>query len=497
MLPVRSQAQTERYEVGQRLRAFEAAWDKHTDPVDRRRCVKPLSEAASAFVVYELSRSGSLGKVGEGLDKARQALCSPQAPDPAAVWAGALWLQPNRRLLDTAAASKLVIKLRKFYAVGAEQPKEARLRLTLLDGKDRQVQPAAEFRIPALPAEFPLPLKDVAEFPLPLKDVAEGDYRLRVEVVAAGQVRARSEQGLSLVKGVDERLQALGKKLDILPDKPARTDTTTARAHHDILKSLSEGATQDTDCPAARLLVEAEAAVREVAAGGRYHGNKKPGDFWLALPTRDKPVEVRLLAPQAVKDGKPLPLVIALHGLGGSGHLFFEGYGRGGMVRECEKRGWLLVAPHLKKPLALTDVISVVDWLPVADLIDEVDRLYRVDQKRVHLVGHSMGARLASGLVGREPRRFAAVAALAGGGPWKASDDKSSGELKDVRFFIGVGEKDTVPSAPNWARDLRPALEKAGVAKKNVTFKEYADIEHLLVVQAACEDVFDFFAGKR
>jgi hypothetical protein len=37
-------------------------------------------------------------------------------------------------------------------------------------------------------------------------------------------------------------------------------------------------------------------------------------------------------------------------------------------------------------------------------------------------------------------------------------------------------------------------LEKAGV--KDVTFKEYADIEHLLVVQAARAEVFDFLAGK-
>jgi predicted esterase len=152
------------------------------------------------------------------------------------------------------------------------------------------------------------------------------------------------------------------------------------------------------------------------------------------------------------------------------------------------------VAPHLKRPLSLKDLIGVVDWLPVADVIDEVDRLYPVDQKRVYLVGHSMGARLAAGLVGREPRRFAAVAALAGGGPWKASEGKASEELKGVRFFIGVGEKDSVPSAPDWARKLRPALEKAGV--KNVTFKEYTDIEHLLVVQAAQAEVFDFFAGK-
>jgi predicted esterase/ketosteroid isomerase-like protein len=287
-------------------------------------------------------------------------------------------------------------------------------------------------------------------------------------------------------------LQALGKKLDALPGKPARIDTATARAQHRILTSLSEGATEDTDCPAHRLLVEAEKTERAAAAGRKYHGNKRPGDFWLALPTRDKAVEARLLAPPAVKDGKPLPLVIALHGVGGSGHLFFDGYGRGAMVRECKERGWLLVAPHLKRPLLVKDLRDVVDWLPVADLIDEVDRLYPVDQKRVYLVGHSMGARLVAGLVGREPRRFAAVAALAGGGPWKASDDKASEQLKGVRFFVGVGKEDRVPFAPNWARDLGPDLKKAGV--KNVTFKEYSDIEHLLVVQAARAEVFKFLA---
>jgi predicted peptidase len=261
-----------------------------------------------------------------------------------------------------------------------------------------------------------------------------------------------------------------------------------------MLKSLSEGATEDADCPAARLLAEAEETERAAAAGRSYHGNRRPGDFWLALPTGDEAIEARLLAPQAVKDGKPLPLVIALHGVGGSGHLFFEGYGRGATVRECEERGWLLVAPHLKRTLSLKDLTGVVDWLPVADLIDEVNRLYPVDQKRVYLLGHSMGARLAVGLVGREPRRFAAVAALAGGGRWKASQDKPSEELKDVRFFIGVGKEDSVPYAPKWARDLGPDLKRAGV--KQVTFKEYADIEHLLVVQAARAEVFDFFARK-
>jgi poly(3-hydroxybutyrate) depolymerase len=471
-LPARSQAQPERYEVGQRLRAFEAAWDEHTATGDRRRCLAPLGTAANAFVAHETMRIGSLAKVGEELDKARRALCSADAPKPDALWAESLWLLPERRLLNTA-AGKLPFKLRTFYAVEGKQPKEAGLRLTLLDGKGREARPAADF---TLSDDFTLSERPFAD-QLPLKDVAEGDYRLRVEVLVGGKVLARSEQRLSLVNEAEGRLKALKEALDALPSEPARTDTATARAQHRLLKSLSEGTAGETDCPAARLLAEAEAMVRAAAGGKTYHGNGGAGQFWLALPTGERTTEVRLLAPQAVKDGKPLPLVIALHGLGGSGHLFFEGYGRGAMVRECKKRGWLLVAPHLRGSL------------PVAKLIEEVDRLYPVDQKRVYLVGHSMGARQAVDLAGQAPRRFAAVAALAGGGPFKVSE-----ELKDVPFFVAVGEKDSVPFAPGWARDLVPALDKAGV--RELTFKKYADIEHLLVVQAALADVFAFFARK-
>ena len=34
-----------------------------------------------------------------------------------------------------------------------------------------------------------------------------------------------------------------------------------------------------------------------------------------------------------------MPVVVALHGAGGSENLFFEGYGAGHIVTECRKRG--------------------------------------------------------------------------------------------------------------------------------------------------------------
>src|SRR5690349_16175763 len=58
-LPLPAQAQAERFELGQRLRAFEGAWDEHPDPAGRQRAVAPLKRAVTAFFAFRLPEAGS------------------------------------------------------------------------------------------------------------------------------------------------------------------------------------------------------------------------------------------------------------------------------------------------------------------------------------------------------------------------------------------------------------------------------------------------------
>jgi predicted peptidase len=178
---------------------------------------------------------------------------------------------------------------------------------------------------------------------------------------------------------------------------------------------------------------------------------------------------VRFLAPDQVADGKPAPLVIALHGAGGSENMFFDGYGHGDIVERCRRRGWLLVSTRYGIP---------------DGLIDAVDALYPVDRKRIFVVGHSLGASQAMAAVSAKPDAFVAAAALGGGGAVTASD-----ALKNVQIFVGVGAED--PVARGGALLLRDQLKKAGV--KNLKFQEYEGAEHLTVVQLGLKDVFEFF----
>src|SRR5262245_60493374 len=91
-----AQAQQDRFDVGQRLRALERDLNKNTDAKARRRALPSLEKATLTFL------SGQLGKTGEVLDLARLALASEKEPAPAVRFARSLAVRPGTRLLDAA-----------------------------------------------------------------------------------------------------------------------------------------------------------------------------------------------------------------------------------------------------------------------------------------------------------------------------------------------------------------------------------------------------------
>ena len=60
--------------------------------------------------------------------------------------------------------------------------------------------------------------------------------------------------------------------------------------------------------------------------------------------------------------------------------------------------------------------------------------------------------------------------------------------LQKLPFFISIGTEDF---ALRGAKALLAALQKAEV--KQINYREYADIEHLTIVQVALQDVFAVF----
>lgn len=457
-------AQAERYELGRRLKAFEAAWERHDAPAARARALDLLPQLTNQFFSFRF------GEAGRTLDLAAEALRSELPPGAGRQWLMSLSPLPEARLVD-GSARELRVTIRPFYAVGGDPPQGLELRLWFTE---RDV-------VVVRPERFPV----TVTVPLPPLGESRGlDRRLYFLADGAKELRPASV-GVSQVADLKPRLAALRKRLEGLTD-PEATDTlerATARARLAALSQAAVGADAPvpvTDLPYAEWLANAEAMLD----GRPFFTAERPGQFWLSVPTgRGTATPCRLFVPKGLDRNKPVPVVVALHGAGVDENMFFESYGAGHIVRECEQRGWLLVAP--RSGLGFTG-----GGPPVARLVTALAERYPLDPQRVFVVGHSMGAMQAAGQVAAGSR-FAAVALLGGGGRLARTD-----AFAELPVFIGVGDRDTL--ARSGARALNQALTAAGA--KAVTFKEYAGVEHLVIVRQALPDVFALFdqvAGHR
>jgi len=118
----------------------------------------------------------------------------------------------------------------------------------------------------------------------------------------------------------------------------------------------------------------------------------------------------------------PLPLVIALHGGGGTGERMIN-LTLGGLNALADKDGFIVTCPdgiekHWNdgRPQAISrthkDGIDDVGF--ISALIDHLDNQFNVDRKRVYVTGISNGAKMSFRLACEIPDKIAAIAAVGG-----------------------------------------------------------------------------------
>lgn len=447
--PASATAQVERYELGRRLRQFEAAWEKYDSETARQRAASRLRPLTRQFFSLRLTEAART------LDEATHALQSVAEPPPARQWAAALQVVPRRRLLDQN-TSELEVVVAPLYQPAVPLPPRSRLRLWFTE---KQVVSVPVERWP-VSVRVPLP---------PLGEHTGLDRRLYALLDAPGNLQPAAV-AISHIRHLQPRLHRLAEALERVPPQLA-LEAATIRARLNALQGILGGDTPITDFPFALWLENAEA----MATGRPFFGPERHGQFWLSIPTgADNAVPCRLYVPRGLRAEEPVPLVVALHGAGVDENMFFESYGAGQIVRECQQRRWMLLAPRA----------GFFGPPPVPQLIDTLAQRYPIDRRRVFLVGHSMGAGHAAALALRRPRDYAAVAALGG-----APRIPETAALQQLPFFLAVGSEDSL--ARDAARTLHRRL--AGARLPHYRFREYAGIEHLLIVRQSLSDVFAFF----
>ena len=227
--------------------------------------------------------------------------------------------------------------------------------------------------------------------------------------------------------------------------------------------------------------------------------------------------------PREVPRDQPLQVLVALHGMGGSGEQFADN-----VLAQAERNHWLVVAPTIDygdwtdpNQIAREDP-RLIGWL--ASYLDHLsDYVGLATKPRVLLLGHSRGAQLAHRFALFQPERVLAVAAVAAGtytlpvertrggavlpfpfglGDLAALAGHGFSRLRlveDTQFWLGVGTEDNNPSdLPRaWdpylgttrvsrAQAFQAALHELGVRSVLIAFNGEKHILSPAMAASAC-----------
>jgi predicted esterase len=252
--------------------------------------------------------------------------------------------------------------------------------------------------------------------------------------------------------------------------------TAAVAARNNLLADqFSENESARFTCDPLKLMSELEHEIGELE-NDRDPFVARTGDYWRTFVLGALQVPARVYAPAAARaTGKPLPLVIALHGAGGEEALFMEAYGNGEIKRLADEKGFIVVAPSTYYAMTAPDAVE--------GIIHALSYDYLIDPKRVYVIGHSLGAMTAQSYATRWPSRVAAVCMIAGGTPFPNQNRIAP------TMIIGA---DADPILAGAGMDVSKVADDARRAGLPVEFRLMKNEGHTLVVGDALPDAIDW-----
>jgi len=333
------------------------------------------------------------------------------------------------------------------------------------------------------------------QFDLNLTGVADGRYIVEVELLDSGALVALRGLMFEVKKGLDARLSNLDARLARVRKDLAEAFGVDVRYPADFIRKVNQGLVDCGTFDATREIAAAENVLRALERG-RDPFARKTGDLkrHYSFAEAGEIMPYHLYVP-AGYTGRPLPLVVALHGNGGDENSFFT---QDTLRTLAEERGYLVVAPlgyrvdgrygagttqdpavRRRRALSEADVMNVLDL---------VRKQYAVNDDRIYLLGYSMGAGGAWHLGTKFPDRWAALACFAGFGI-----PADEARMKDIPQIVVHGTADTsVPVGDS--RAMVAEMKRLGVVHEYI---EIPGANHWSVVEPHLAAAFDFFDRHR
>ena len=198
-------------------------------------------------------------------------------------------------------------------------------------------------------------------------------------------------------------------------------------------------------------------------------GDQKTGFVHKIYKDKDADIKYVVFVPHDYKGDKEYPVILFLHGAGESGT---DGekqvkVGLGKAIRDKkEKFDFITIFPQSQKGGWKAD--SAEGKRAVA-ILEEVEKAYKTDKKRVYLTGLSMGGAGTWSLAAAHPARWAAIAPICGYG-----DPANADKIKHLPIWSFCGDKDSAKLVDN-NRAMSKALKAVGA---NARYEEYPGVPH-------------------
>ena len=450
--------------------------------------------------IAEARRTGQNGELRRLIAKGVSLLNG--APwTPALEYRTSLVIRSERTLIDSEMPYEA--RLEQIYKPGIELSPAITAKVTLRKRPDTPgLRPAnaPPFPVARELGTFDGVFRDLRESPysmeLDLKGLADGAYAIETEVLDGSTSLAVVTLNVVLHKGLDARLRALESSAAAAPES-VRADI---RYPGDFVRTVNRGRVDIGTFNLADQLAAADAIAAGVK-GGKDTFIGRTGDFerHYVLDGANEIMPYRVYVPKNYSASRATALVIALHGLGGTEDAFFDNYSQLS-PQLAEKHGFLLAAPlgyrvdgfYGSSIMGASDAAArrrvELSEKDVLEVLRRMKAAYNVDEARIYLIGHSMGAIGTWYLGAKYPDIWAALAPFSGAGSPNMVE-----AIKNIPQFVVHGDNDPTVNV-NGSRTMVAALKKAGA---NVTYIEVAGGNHTDMVVPNLPQAFEFFAAQK
>jgi poly(3-hydroxybutyrate) depolymerase len=412
-----------------------------------------------------------------------------------------LALRAERVVLDS--SKPYTVRLEQIYRPAIELQPGLRARATLQERPGAAAAPGGAPQASAVVKDlgtFEGVSRDLRDSPFPmdldLHDVRDGMYQVTVEVLDAGRPLGSANLIVAVRKGLDElatRLEADAKRAP----EAFRADILYPidRMRQVNRGSLELARTFDPE----KTFAEADAVAAAVRSG-RDPFAGRTGDFkrHYLMKAAGEIMPYRMYVPASYKPGRPFPLVVALHGVGGSEDYFFGVYDDE-LPTAAERHGYIVVAPMgyrvdgsygwgLGAPPAdpATRQVQERSEEDVLQVLQLVKQSYTIDERRVYLMGHSMGGIGTWKLAPKYPDVWAAIAPISGSG---APDTLE--RIRHVPEIVVHGDADATVNVQG-SRTMVARMKELGIEVKYI---EVPGGSHRSVIGPNLDAIFEFFTA--